>query len=169
MLDEAELADLLARVSKGEKPAAEALYRRLGSRLYGIAYRILRDADLAQDAVQEGFVKIWRNAHRFDPTKGSVSTWVAVIVRRTALDRRPKMNTEELGEIVAPTIDLDYVHPRLQACLAELPQAHRNALVMMYVYGMTHSELAEAMGAPLGTVKSWIRRASAALRESLER
>jgi RNA polymerase sigma factor (sigma-70 family) len=86
-----------------------------------------------------------------------------------ALDRRPKVVTQALPELEAPNVDLDYVHPRLRACLAELPQLHRNALVLMYVYGLSHSELAEQMGAPLGTVKSWVRRASAALKEKLER
>jgi len=169
MLNETELAELLAGMARGDRAAAEGLYKALGSRLYGIAYRILRDSGLAEDVVQEAFVKIWKNAHRFDPNKGSAATWVAVITRRTALDRRPRAGAQELGEIEAPNFDMDYVHPRLKACLAQLPQAHRNALVLMYVYGLSHSELAVAMDAPLGTVKSWVRRASAALKESLER
>jgi RNA polymerase sigma-70 factor (ECF subfamily) len=168
MLDEAELSGLLQAIARGERAAAETLYRRLGSRLYSIARRLLRDPALAEDVMQEAFVKIWKNAHRFDPARGQASAWVAVITRRTALDRRPKP-TAPLGEIEAPRLDPDYVHPRLAECLGKLPQTHRNALVLMYVHGLTHSELAEAMNAPLGTVKSWVRRASAALKESLER
>jgi RNA polymerase sigma-70 factor (ECF subfamily) len=119
--------------------------------------------------VQEAFVKIWKNAHRFDATKGLPSTWMAVIVRRTALDRRPKPAQALPADLEAPALDLDYVHPRLREALAELPEVHRKALVLMYVHGLSHSELAEAMQAPLGTVKSWVRRASACLKEKLER
>jgi len=170
MLDEARLGELLGDIARGDRAAAGELYKLIGGRLYGIAQRILRDGALAEDAVQEAFVKIWRNAHRFDAAKGQASTWMGVIVRRVALDRRPKAPTQVLPDhLEAPNVDLDYVHPRLRACLAELPQLHWNALVLMYVYGLSHSELAEQMGAPLGTVKSWVRRASAALKEKLER
>jgi len=169
MLDEARLGELLGDIARGDRTAAGELYKVIGGRLYGIAQRILRDSGLAEDAVQEAFVKIWKNAHRFDAKKGQASTWMGVIVRRVALDRRPKVVTQALPDLEAPNVDLDYVHPRLRQCLAELPQLHRNALVLMYVYGLSHSELAEHMGAPLGTVKSWVRRASAALKEKLER
>jgi RNA polymerase sigma-70 factor, ECF subfamily len=169
MLDEARLGELLGDIARGDRAAAGELYRLVGGRLFGIAQRILRDSGLAEDAVQEAFVKIWKNAHRFDAGKGQASTWMGVIVRRVALDRRPKVVMQVLPDLEAPNIDMDYVHPRLRACLAELPQLHRNALVLMYVYGLSHSELAEHMGAPLGTVKSWVRRASAALKEKLER
>jgi RNA polymerase sigma-70 factor (ECF subfamily) len=92
-----------------------------------------------------------------------------VIVRRVALDRRPKAMTLAPPELEASSANLDYVHPRLRECLDELPPLHRKALILMYVYGLSHSELAVAMDAPLGTVKSWVRRASAALKEKLER
>ncbi|HEY0438097.1 MAG TPA: sigma-70 family RNA polymerase sigma factor [Phenylobacterium sp.] len=169
MLDEARLAELLGEIARGRQDAARELYQLIGGRLYGIAFRVLRDGGLAEDAVQDGFVKIWKNAHRFEPAKGHASTWMGVIVRRVALDKRPKVATQLLPELEAPKVDMDYVHPRLRACLEELPELHRNALVLMYVYGLSHSELAERMNAPLGTVKSWVRRASAALKEKLER
>jgi RNA polymerase sigma-70 factor (ECF subfamily) len=169
MLDEGRLADLLRAMAVGDRSAASELYRLIGGRLYGLAQRILRDPGLAEDAVQEGFLKIWRNARRFDPAKGAASTWMAVIVRRVAIDKRPRVALQMLPDLEAPNVDLDYVHPRLRECLAELPQLHRNALVLMYVYGLSHSELATAMDAPLGTVKSWIRRGGAALKEKLER
>jgi RNA polymerase sigma-70 factor (ECF subfamily) len=169
MLDEGELAELLSAMAGGDRRAAETLYRRMGARLFGSAMRILHDAGLAEDAVQEAFVKIWRNAHRFDATKGRPSTWMAVIVRRVALDRRPKPVSALPPDLEGPSLDLDYVHPRLREALGELPEVHRKALVLMYVHGLSHSELAVAMDAPLGTVKSWVRRASAALKEKLER
>ena len=169
MLDEPRLAELLGDIARGDHAAARELYQLIGGRLFGIAQRILRDGGLAEDAVQDAFLKIWKNAHRFDVEKGQASTWMGVIVRRVALDKRPKVATQILPELEAPKVDMDYVHPRLRESLEELPELHRNALVLMYVYGLSHSELAERMGAPLGTVKSWVRRASAALKEKLER
>jgi RNA polymerase sigma-70 factor (ECF subfamily) len=97
------------------------------------------------------------------------STWTAVIVRRVAIDRRPRVTMQMLPELEAPNADLDYVHPRLRECLDDLPHLHRKALVLTYVYGLSHTELAQAMDAPLGTVKSWVRRAIVALKEKLER
>lgn len=169
MLSETDLAELLQAMARGDRTAVGKFYAAMGSRLYATAYRILRDPGLAEDATQEAFVKIWRNAARFDPARGAPSAWAVVIARRAALDRKPKAPVMEPVELEAPSLDPDYVHPRLQACLDKLPQAHRNALVLMYVYGLTHTELAERLGAPLGTVKSWVRRASQALKESLER
>jgi RNA polymerase sigma-70 factor (ECF subfamily) len=169
MLDEERLADLLRAMAGGDRAAAPELYKLIGGRLYGVAQRILRDPGLAEDAVQEGFLKIWKNARRFDAAKGAASTWMAVIVRRAAIDKRPRVTMQILPELEAPNVDLDYVHPRLRACLSDLPELHRKALVLTYVYGLSHTELAQAMGAPLGTVKSWVRRATVALKEKLER
>jgi RNA polymerase sigma-70 factor (ECF subfamily) len=169
MLDEERLADLLRAMAGGDRSAASELYKLIGGRLYGVAQRILRDPGLAEDAVQEGFLKIWKNARRFDAAKGLASTWMAVIVRRVAIDKRPRVAMQILPELEGPNVDLDYVHPRLRACMDELPHLHRKALVLTYVYGLSHTELAEAMDAPLGTVKSWVRRATVALKEKLER
>ena len=169
MLDETRLAELLHAMAGGDRGAASEFYKLIGGRLYGVALRVLRDPGLAEDAVQEGFLKIWKNAGRFDAAKGTASAWTAVIVRRVAIDRRPRVTLQALPEIEASNVNLDYVHPRLRECLSDLPELHRNALVLTYVYGLSHTELAEAMDAPLGTVKSWVRRASTALKEKLER
>lgn len=170
MPPEADLAELVRGMARGDRGAAEALYAAMGSRLYGVAWRILRDQGLAEDAVQDAFLKIWKSANRFDAAKGAAGAWMAVITRRAALDRKPRTAVMEAPEsLEAPTFDPDYVHPRLKEALDGLPQTHRNALVLMYVYGLSHSELAERLGAPLGTVKSWVRRASQVLRETLER
>jgi RNA polymerase sigma-70 factor (ECF subfamily) len=156
-------------MAAGDQAAVGRLYGALAPRLYAVAHRILRDGTLAEDAVQEAFIKIWRNAGRFDSAKGTVAAWAAVITRRTALDRKPKAVFTALPELEAPAPDPDYLHPRLKSCLQALPPEHRNALVLMYVYGLSHSELAQALGAPLGTVKSWARRGGSALKESLQR
>jgi RNA polymerase sigma-70 factor (ECF subfamily) len=167
MLDEGELARLLGAMGEGDRGAAHALYQMVGGRLYGIAKRILRDAALAEDAAHQAFLKIWKNAHRFDARKGKASTWLTIVARHAAIDCRPRETRELPDEIEAPRLDETWVHPRLKQALADLPEVHRNAVLLMYVYGLTHSELAERLQAPLGTVKSWVRRGTAALKESL--
>ena len=167
MLDEGELARLLGAMAEGDRGAAGALYRLVGGRIYGIAHRILRDAGLAEDAAHQAFLKIWKNAGRFDAAKGKASTWITIVARHAALDARPRETNELPDDLEAPRLDETYVHPRLRAALDALPEAHRNAVVLMYVYGLSHSELAERLQAPLGTVKSWVRRGTAALKESL--
>ena len=164
---DADLAAIIEAVAAGDRSALKQLYDRFGARLFGIASRILRDPPLAEDAVQDAFVKIWRNAARFDRARGSATGWVITIVRRAALDLKPR-------EPAAPPIDVaderpqsEMLHPGLARALDALPETHRRALLLMYVYGLTHSELAEAMEAPLGTVKSWVRRAAAALKEAV--
>lgn len=168
MLDEVELARLLGAMGAGDRDAAQALYRLIGGCIYGIARRILRDSSLAEDAAHQAFMKIWKNAHRFDAAKGKPSTWITIIARHAAIDCRPREPTAlPPDDLEAPRLDETYVHPRLRQALAELPEMHRNAVLLMYVYGLSHSELAERLQAPLGTVKSWVRRGAAALRESL--
>jgi RNA polymerase sigma-70 factor, ECF subfamily len=155
---EADLTAIIERVAAGDRAALRRLYDGFGGRLYGVACRILRDPALAEDALQEAFVKIWRNAGKFDRARGSAMGWVVTIVRRAALDVRPR-------EPPAAQVEV----PGLARALEALPETHRRALILMYVYGLTHSELAAAMSAPLGTVKSWVRRGATALKEAVEK
>jgi RNA polymerase sigma-70 factor (ECF subfamily) len=164
---DAELAVIISGIAAGERAALKQLYDRFGARLYGIAHRILRDSALAEDAIQEAFVKIWRNAGKFDRARGSALGWVVIIVRRAAFDLRPRDRVEEPVEVAAEQPETDMLGPGLARALDALPERHRQALLLMYVYGLSHSELAAAMGAPLGTVKSWVRRAATALKKSL--
>ena len=167
---EAELATIVEGIAAGERAALKELYDRFGARLYGVAQRILRDNSLAEDALQEAFVKIWRNAGKYDRARGSALGWVVIIVRRAAFDLRPREPVAEPDEIAAVAEEqpqTDMLDPGLARALAALPETQRRALLLMYVYGLTHSELATAMGAPLGTVKSWVRRGAATLKDSL--
>ncbi len=164
---DADLAVIISAIAAGERAALKQLYDRFGARLYGIAHRILRDSALAEDAIQEAFVKIWRNAGKFDPARGSALGWVVIIVRRAAFDLRPREPVAEPVEIAAEEPETGMLDPGLARALEALPETHRKALLLAYVYGLSHAELAEAMGAPLGTVKSWVRRAAGALRKSL--
>jgi RNA polymerase sigma-70 factor (ECF subfamily) len=164
---DADLAVIVQGIAAGDRSALKQLYDRFGARLYGIAHRILRDPALAEDALQEAFVKIWRNAVRFDPARGSATGWVAIIVRRAAFDLRPRDLVIEPGDIAFEQPETEMLDPGLARALDALPETHRRALLLMYVHGLTHSELASAMDAPLGTVKSWVRRGAAALKEKL--
>ena len=163
----ADLAAIVEAMATGDRLALKQLYDRFGGRLYGIACRILRDEGLAEDALQEAFVKIWRNAGKFDRARGSALAWVVTIVRRAAFDLRPRAPPTELVDIVCERPETDMLHPGLARALDALPETHRNALLLMYVYGLTHKEIAATLGSPLGTVKSWVRRGAAALKEAV--
>ena len=164
---ETELAGIVEGIAARDRAALKRLYDGFGARLHGVAYRILRDPALAEDALQEAFVKIWRNAGKFDPARGSALGWVVIIVRRAAFDVRPRDPVAEPAEIAAEEPEPALLDPGLARALEALPETHRKALLLSYIPGLTHAELAAAMGAPLGTVKSWVRRAAAALRKSL--
>lgn len=166
--DTGELEGLLTRVAAGDRPAFRKLFDRVSGLVYGTTRRILRDRSLADDAAQAAFLKIWRMAGRFDAARGRAVHWIAVIARRAALDlvdiaqHTEPLETVEIGVDPASVSD-----PGVRRCLETLNPEHRNALLLAYVYGMTHEELADALGAPLGTVKSRVRRAAAAMRECL--
>ena len=168
-LKDARLADALQRTAAGDRAAFRQVYDLTSPRLFNLVLRILRDRALAEDALQEAYLKIWRNAFRFDPDIASPWAWLTVLVRRVAFDKRPRVIAEaSLENLVAPTCDFDQIHPRTAECLKSLPKAQSAALILSYVYGYSHSEVAEIMGAPIGTVKSWVRRAVVNFREALE-
>lgn len=127
--------------------------------MFASARRILGDRELAEDAVQEAFVRIWRSAANFDPARGVALAWVGRIVRNAALDRIPKdRDMSRIEEVEIAVMPVEPSSARVGQCLKKLPGQQGRAMILMYVHGMTHSELADYLGAPLGTVKSWIRR-----------
>jgi len=168
---------LLHRCAGGDRVAFRSLYDRWGSRLYGIALRITRQAALAADATQDAFVQIWQQAHRFDPERGSTEAWLVGIVRYRALDimRRgarevsgfePPETADETPDALARLVSTAE-GAALHRCLGELDTDRRRLMVMAFVDGLSHSELAMRLGVPLGTVKSWIRRSLITLRGCL--
>lgn len=175
----AHLSDdaLLALVARGDDDALAALYDRFGRVAYGIALRVLRDPGLAQDAVQEAFLGAWRTAAAFDPARGSASTWLLTLVHRRAVDvvrreqrRRTEPLPDEPADAAGQADDDALVRDRrraVQEALARLPADQRRALELAYYGGLTQSELAEALGIPLGTVKSRMFTALARLRDLL--
>ncbi|WP_164857114.1 RNA polymerase sigma factor [Sphingomonas crocodyli] len=156
----------------GDEGAFRRLYETQGDWVYAIALRLLRDPQAAEDAVQEAFMKLWRTAGRFDIERGTAKTWIGIIARNAALDLgRRRQPAEELDEANLASLATEAIEPpdpKLNRCLGQLPSDQARAIVTMYHYGLSHSELSEQLGLPLGTVKSWIRRGTQALKLCME-
>ncbi len=178
MTDDADLAGLLAAVASGDRAALKAVYARQSTRLFGIAMAILRDRAAAADAMQDAFLKIWQRAGQFDPARGPPAAWLGQIVRNASLDAARARGREVLtddpalgdGSVDATALDdLEFAQDgaRLRECLARLDSQPRQGIVLAFVHGLSHPEVAERLGSPLGTVKSWIRRGLLTLRECL--
>ena len=177
----AHLSDeaVVALTARSDEIALAELYDRYGRVAYGLALRVLRDEALAEDAVQEAFIAIWRGAARFLPERGKASTWILTLVHRRAVDlvrREQRRRMEPLPEVEAAregssadeAMWLRLERERVQAALARLPDQQREAIELAYYGGFTQSELAERLGEPLGTIKSRMFTGLARLRELLE-
>ncbi len=160
-----ELESLLARVGAGDSPAFRLLYDQAAGRMLAAARRILGDKELAEDAVQDAFMRIWRSAAKFDPARGVALAWMGRIVRNAAFDRLPKeRNMARIEDIEIAVMPVEPLDARVGHCLKKLPGQQGKAMVLMYVHGLTHSELSAHLGVPLGTVKSWVKRGLVTLR-----
>jgi len=171
---------LMLRVASGDREALGDLFASEAGRLIAIAHRILRRKELAEEAVQEGFIAAWKHAPRFDPARGSARAWLTTIVRNRALnmlrdgqrlhlvgdDDRAWHSEEGDSSADAAYEALDEADA-LKHCLAQLDEPRRRSILLAYVLGYTHGEIAAKLNAPLGTVKAWIRRGVIALQECL--
>jgi RNA polymerase sigma-70 factor (ECF subfamily) len=175
---ETELTDLLGKVAKGDRAALRAVYVRQSTRLFGVAMAILRDRTAAADVLQDAFLKLWARARQFDPARGHAEAWIGAIVRHAALDvarsrgREMLSDDPSLGDAAVDPDALDALLAsesgrRLRDCLARLEPRNRQGIVLAFVYGLSHPEVAARLDQPLGTVKSWIRRGLFSLRECL--
>ena len=169
---------LLSLVASSDDQALAELYDRFGRVAYGLALRILRDEALAQDAVQEAFLGIWRSADRFLAERAKASTWILTLVHRRAVDlvrredRRRGEPLEHAPEPAAPeTVEdeaaLGFQRRVVQEALRRLPPEQREALELGYYGGLTQNELAERLGQPLGTIKSRMFTGLSRLRDLL--
>jgi RNA polymerase sigma-70 factor (ECF subfamily) len=175
----AHLSDeaLVALVARADEEALAELYDRFGRVAYGLALRIVRDPALAEDAVQEGFMAVWRSAARFVADRAKASTWILTLIHRRAVDlvrREEPRRAEPLDSAPQPSGDdtedevwLRLRRTRVQEALARLPEKQREALELAYYGGFTQSELADRLGEPLGTIKSRMFSGLATLRELL--
>jgi RNA polymerase sigma-70 factor (ECF subfamily) len=175
----AHLSDeaLVLLAARSEESALAELYDRYGRTAYGLALRILRDQALAEDAVQEAFLTVWRTASRFVPERGKASTWILTLVHRRAVDavrREQRRRADSLDRAPEPSVEgvdesawLRLQRERVQEALSRLPDAQREALELAYYGGLSQSELAERLGQPLGTIKSRMFGGLSRLREML--
>jgi len=173
-----DLATLIQRCANQDRAALQALYDRQSARLYGIALRLTRQSALAADVVHDAFIAIWQRAASFDPDRGNATSWLVSIVRHRAIDIIRRREREVLTDAVPEEIDSD---PdalarlvtsddavSLHRCLGTLEADKRQMVLLAFVDGLSHSELAGRLAIPLGTVKSSIRRALALLKRCLE-
>ena len=164
--DVAQLSDeaLLEAVAGDDEAALGELYDRFGRIAYGLALRVVRDASLAEDAVQEAFLQVWRGAGSYRPERAKASTWLLTFVHRRAVDlvrreeRRRAEPVEALPDPAGPSADDEAVRGSrrqvVRDALRALPSEQRQAIELAYYGGLTQSELADRLGQPLGTIKS---------------
>lgn len=176
----AHLSDeaLLALIARDDEPALAELYKRHGRVAYGLAFRVLRDDALAQDAVQEAFLGVWRAADRFSAERAKPRTWLLTLVHRRAVDlvrREERRRTEPLEpeHEEASGTEPDQAEEitrreSVRSALRRLPPEQREAIELAYFGGYTQSELAERLGEPLGTIKSRMFTGLSRLRDVLE-
>jgi RNA polymerase sigma-70 factor (ECF subfamily) len=172
-----DAAHLLRRCAGRDRAAFRALYDTWAPRLHGIALRITRQPTLAADATHDAFVQIWQQASRFDPDRGGAEAFLVSLVRYRALDIVRRRGRETSG--YEPTDQPDEAPDALtqligstqgaalQRCLQRLDEDRRKLVVLAFINGLSHSELARTLSLPLGTVKSWLRRSLLLLQECL--
>ena len=179
MLTSAELVWLLAAVAKGDQAAFERLYAATRAKLYGIVLRILRRSDLANEVLQETYLKIWSSAGKFDPALASPITWMVSIARNRAIDvvrKRTEASIEEEPEVMAVAAEnadplarreTSEQRKRLLTCLGRLDPDRQRLVLLAYYSGLSRDQLAVQFERPVNTVKTQLRRALAEIRECL--
>ncbi len=174
-INEAQVAAAIARCAAGERSALRVIYDIEAARMAGVARRMLRRQDLAEEAVQDTFMRVWRAARTFDPQKGAARGWLYAILRNCTLsilrDEGRFTDDEDIAEEAAPLTESALARlpetSALRRCLEQLDGQRRAAVVLAYVHGLSHAELAGKLGVPLGTVKSWVRRSLISLQECM--
>jgi RNA polymerase sigma-70 factor, ECF subfamily len=166
---------LVTAIRSGDQGAMAALYDRYSSIVYAVALRVLQDTGAAEDVLQDIFMQLWRNPGAFDASRGNMAAWLAVITRHRSIDalrrRRPQDDIADVVLSVEPDMASDADRSRamekVRGALQAMAPPQRSALEMAYFEGLTHSEIAEKTGEPLGTVKTRIRTGLLSLRKVL--
>ena len=166
---------LVTAIRSGDQSAMAALYDRYSSIVYAVALRVLQDTGAAEDVLQDIFMQLWRHPGAFDASRGNMAAWLAVIARHRAIDalrrRRPENDIADVIVSVEPDFASDADRSRamekVRGALNTMPPPQKSALEMAYFEGLTHSEIAEKTGEPLGTIKTRIRTGLLSLRKVL--
>jgi RNA polymerase sigma-70 factor, ECF subfamily len=172
--------ELLVRVGNGDRDAYAALYTAIAPVVFGLAKRVIRDHQLAEEIAQEALVEVWRQAPRFDPTKGKALSWVATIAHRRAIDRvraeqarsnrehrvAADIQTETTGDEISASVEHEASAQQIEKALAALSPNQRDVIQLAFYEGRTYVEVAELLSIPLGTAKTRIRDSLIKLRES---
>ena len=171
----------MRRVAAGDRAALRDVFDRTSAKLFGVCLRIVSDRSEAEDVLQEVYVTVWAKASSYDPSRSSAVTWLSSLARNRAIDhlRASKAHLHRPIDLAAPlpdlaplateTMEADEDSRRLNLCLDELDPDHAGYIRRAFISGLTYQALAEEVDVPLGTMKSWIRRALIRLRGCLER
>jgi RNA polymerase sigma-70 factor (ECF subfamily) len=168
------LAELLAQIQAGHEAALLALHEQYANLVYSVAYRVLNDQMTAEEVTQDTFMRLWHKAETFDPAKGSFVTWLLTITRRLAIDTHRKqlrdpvyMNSDiERWESVLGSDEGTDLKRTLVTVMQGLPKEQHQAIELAYFYGMSHSQIADYLDQPVGTVKTRIRLGMQKLRQA---
>lgn len=178
---EPNLAALIAQVALGDEPSFGSLYRQTSARVFGLVRRVVVDSTISEEVTQEVFLQVWNRAADYSPTLGSPMAWIMTLAHRRAVDRirseqasRNRLTRWSASEVQTPFDDvMETVLARaesvaVRAAFAALSEKQRQAIEMAYYRGLTYAQVAEVLGAPLGTVKGRIRDGLGRLRDALE-
>lgn len=175
-------AELLRLCAKGNEQAFASLYQQTSGKLFAVSLKIMQTRQTAEEVLQEGYIKIWEKAGTFDPGKAKAMTWMTTIIRNRCLDvlrsyksRPVEVEAEyegmEFAVMESGPADMANISietRQLLDCMEDLKEQQKQSVLMAYYYGQTHEEISSALGAPLGTVKAWVRRGVERLRKCLE-
>ena len=177
--------DLVDRIREGDQGALDLLYRRYSAPVYSLVWKVLQNSEEAEDVALDVFWQVWRQAGRYDPSRGAPPAWIFTLARSRAIDRLrarkrredrnvsiddPELNIDPLDEKAAPDDVVSFRQNRdaVRAAMSKLSAVQREAVELAFLQGMTHVEIAEKLGQPLGTVKTRIRQGLIRLRKHLD-
>jgi RNA polymerase sigma-70 factor (ECF subfamily) len=177
--------DLLERIKRGDSSALDALYARYSSPVYSLVWKILQNATEAEDVALDVFWQVWRQADRYDPSRGAPPAWIFTVARSRAIDRLrarhrredrtisfddPGVNLDPLDEKAAPDVVASFRQTRdaVREAMTSLSAVQREAIELAFFKGLTHVEIADRLGQPLGTIKTRIRQGLIKLRKTLD-
>ncbi|EGN75896.1 RNA polymerase sigma factor, sigma-70 family [Idiomarina sp. A28L] len=165
-------------IALGDQQAFERFYTQTSAKLFGISLAILRERDLAEDVLQDTYVKVWHSASQYRADQGTVMSWVSSIARYRAIDmlratKTRAISTDDIEQLINQNLDEvmgnDEVDaPRLDYCLDKLQNSQRQSIHLAYLFGLTHQEISHHLGEALGSIKTWIRRGLDSLKRCLQ-